>query len=66
MNDFIKNPQTRNARAFLPLNISPVGSVNCEEAQRNPVVRVGRKPKIKINGSAPKGTERTYTTGVLY
>ena len=27
MNDFIKNPQTRNARAFLPLNISAVGSV---------------------------------------
>ena len=23
-----KNPQTRNARAFLPLNISPVGSVS--------------------------------------
>ena len=29
LNDFIKNPQTRNARAFLPLNISAVGSVNC-------------------------------------
>ena len=28
MNDFIKNPKTRNARAFLPLNISAVGSVN--------------------------------------
>ena len=27
MKDFIKNPQTRNARAFLPLNISAVGSV---------------------------------------
>ena len=27
LNEFIKNPQTRNARAFLPLNISPVGSV---------------------------------------
>ena len=27
LNDFIKNPQTRNARAFLPLNISAVGSV---------------------------------------
>ena len=25
--DFIKNPQTRNARTFLPLNISSVGSV---------------------------------------
>ena len=24
--NFIKNPQTRNARAFLPLNISVVGS----------------------------------------
>ena len=28
MNDFIKNPQTKNARAFFPLNISAVGSVN--------------------------------------
>ena len=28
LNDFIKNPQTRNARAFLPLIISAVGSVN--------------------------------------
>ena len=28
LNDFIKNPQTRNARAFLPLNISAVGSVS--------------------------------------
>ena len=28
MNDFIQNPQTRNARAFLPLNISAVGSVD--------------------------------------
>ena len=27
LNDFIKNPQTRNARPFLPLNISAVGSV---------------------------------------
>ena len=27
LNDFIKNPQTRNVRAFLPLNISAVGSV---------------------------------------
>ena len=27
MNDFIKNPQTRNARACLPLNISDVVSV---------------------------------------
>ena len=27
LNDFIKNPQTRNAREFLPLNISAVGSV---------------------------------------
>ena len=27
LNNFIKNPQTRNARAFLPLNISDVGSV---------------------------------------
>ena len=27
LNDFIKNPQTRNACAFLPLNISAVGSV---------------------------------------
>ena len=27
LNDFIKNPQTRYARAFLPLNISAVGSV---------------------------------------
>ena len=27
LNDFIKNPQTRNARTFLPLNISAVGSV---------------------------------------
>ena len=26
-NDFTKNPQTRNARTFLPLNISAVGSV---------------------------------------
>ena len=30
MNDFIKNPQTRNALAFLPLNISAVGSVHCD------------------------------------
>ena len=28
LNDFIKNPQTRNARAFLPLNNSAVGSVS--------------------------------------
>ena len=28
LNYFIKNPQTRNARAFLPLNISAVGTVN--------------------------------------
>ena len=28
--DFIKNPQTRNARAFLPFNISAVGSVKTE------------------------------------
>ena len=27
LNDFIKNPQTRNARAFLPINISTVGRV---------------------------------------
>ena len=27
LNDFIKNPQTRDARTFLPLNISAVGSV---------------------------------------
>ena len=27
LNDFIKKPQTRNARVFLPLNISAVGSV---------------------------------------
>ena len=27
LDDFIKNPQTRNARSFLPLNISAVGSV---------------------------------------
>ena len=27
--DFIKDPQTRNARAFLPLNISVVGSLWC-------------------------------------
>ena len=27
LNDFIKNPQTKNARTFLPLNISAVGSV---------------------------------------
>ena len=27
LNYFIKSPQTRNARAFLPLNISAVGSV---------------------------------------
>ena len=27
LNDFIKNPQTRNVRSFLPLNISAVGSV---------------------------------------
>jgi hypothetical protein len=26
-NNFIKNPQTTNARTFLPLNISAVGSV---------------------------------------
>ena len=28
MRDFLKNPQTRNARPFLPLNISAVGSVH--------------------------------------
>ena len=28
LNDFIKNPHTRNVRAFLPLNISAVGSVS--------------------------------------
>ena len=28
LNDFIKNPQTRNARTFLTLNISAVGSVS--------------------------------------
>ena len=28
LNDFIKNPQTTNAGAFLPLNISAVGSVH--------------------------------------
>ena len=27
LNDFFKNPQTRNARIFLPLNISAVGCV---------------------------------------
>ena len=27
MNEFIKNPQTKNMRAFLPLIISAVGSV---------------------------------------
>ena len=31
LNDFIKNPQTRNARPFLPLNISAVGSVITEQ-----------------------------------
>ena len=30
LNGFIKNPQTRKASAFLPLNISAVGSVECE------------------------------------
>ena len=33
MNDFIKNPQTRNARAFLPLNISAVGSVSTDSLE---------------------------------
>ena len=28
--DLIKNPQTRNARAFLPLKISAVGNVGLE------------------------------------
>ena len=28
LDDYIKNPQTRNARTFLQLNISAVGSVN--------------------------------------
>jgi hypothetical protein len=28
LNDFIKNKKTRNTRAFLPLNISAVGSVS--------------------------------------
>ena len=28
MYDFMKNPQPKNAHAFLPLNISVVGSVN--------------------------------------
>jgi hypothetical protein len=28
LNDFIKNPQTRNPRSFLSLNISAVGSEN--------------------------------------
>ena len=32
LNYFIKNPQTRNAQAFLPLNISVVGSVYCKQA----------------------------------
>ena len=34
--DFIKNPQSRNAHTFLPLNISPVGSVAgscCQERE---------------------------------
>ena len=31
LKDFIKNPQTRNARAFLPLNISAVGSVKLDQ-----------------------------------
>ena len=33
LNDFIKNPQTRNTHAFLPLNISPVGSVRGNKSQ---------------------------------
>ena len=31
MNDFIKNPQTRNACAFLPINTSALGSVITEQ-----------------------------------
>ena len=41
MNDFIKNPQTRNARAFLPLNISVVGSVK-EEVEVSRLVTIQR------------------------
>ena len=37
MNDFIKNPQTRNARPFLPLNISAVGSVGIDCGSRGVV-----------------------------
>ena len=41
MNDFIKNPQTRNACAFLPLNISAVGSVK-EEVEVSRLVTIQR------------------------
>ena len=44
MNDFIKNPQTRNARTFWPLNISAVGSVTTVE--RGMVWLVGWQKKL--------------------
>ena len=55
MNDFIKNPQTRNARAFSPLIISAVGSVLHEVH-----FFLG---KIKIN--SPLVTIQTQLSGYL-
>ena len=50
LNYFIKNPQTRNARAFLPLNISIVGSVYSTEY----------KSLFQISSRAQVGAFRTY------
>ena len=47
LNDFIKNPQTRNACTFLPLNISSVGSVYSISAQED---QTSQNPKKNTAG----------------
>ena len=57
MNDFVKNPQTRNARTFLPLDISAVGSVLTDL----PKSRASLPPiPTALNWKSDKFSERDY------
>ena len=62
MNDFIKNPQTRNACTFWPLNISAVGSVTTVE--RGMVWLVGRKNCL-VFGAFSVALSEEYILGML-
>ena len=61
MKDFIKNPLTRNARAFLPLNISAVGSVLSDRSGH--ILHINRNP---INSQVVNQSKDQYAIINLY